>query len=63
MERIAVNQEEQDWQEWLERAQDGVVTQRQAADAMEVSEQSAEAGRRTGGSTRTLVPYDLPRSL
>jgi hypothetical protein len=38
MERIAMNQEERDWLEWLKRAQDGVVTQRQAAEKMEVSE-------------------------
>ena len=33
-----MNQEERDWLEWLKRAQDGVVTQRQAAEKMEVSE-------------------------
>jgi hypothetical protein len=38
MERIAMNQEERDWLAWLKRAQDGVVTQRQAAEKMEVSE-------------------------
>src|ERR1019366_6725045 len=33
-----MNQEERDWQEWLKRAQEGVVTQRQAAEKMGVSE-------------------------
>ena len=30
MERIAMNQEDEDWLEWLERARKGVATQRQA---------------------------------
>jgi hypothetical protein len=38
MERIAMNQEERDWLEWLKRARDGVVTQRQAAEKMGVSD-------------------------
>src|ERR1039457_3380347 len=38
MERIAMNQEERDWLEWLKRAQDGVITQRQAAEKMGVSD-------------------------
>src|ERR1700677_3887922 len=33
-----MNQEERDWLEWLKRARDGVVTQRQAAEKMEVSD-------------------------
>src|SRR4051794_17107391 len=33
-----MNQEERDWLEWLKRAQDGVVTQRQAAAKMGVSD-------------------------
>jgi hypothetical protein len=33
-----MNQEERDWLEWLKRAQDGVVTQRQAAKKMGVSD-------------------------
>ena len=33
-----MNQEERDWLEWLKRVQDGVVTQRQAAEKMGVSE-------------------------
>jgi hypothetical protein len=37
MERITMNQEDQDWLEWLKGVQEGVVTQRQ--------------GRRTDGST------------
>src|ERR1019366_8383137 len=38
MERIAMSQEERDWLEWLKRAQGGVVTQRQAAAKMGVSD-------------------------
>jgi hypothetical protein len=33
-----MNQEERDWLEWLKRAKDGVVTQRQAAEKMGVSD-------------------------
>jgi HTH domain len=33
-----MNQEERDWLEWLKRARDGVVTQRQAGEKMEVSD-------------------------
>jgi transposase len=33
-----MSQEERDWLEWLKRAQDGVVTQRQAAEKMGVSD-------------------------
>jgi hypothetical protein len=33
-----MNQEERDWLEWLKRAQDEVVTQRQAAEKMGVSD-------------------------
>lgn len=33
-----MNQEERDWLEWLKRVQDGVVTQRQAAAKMDVSD-------------------------
>jgi transposase len=38
MERIAMSQEERNWLEWLKRAKDGVVTQRQAAAKMGVSD-------------------------
>jgi transposase len=38
MERIAMNQEERDWLEWLKRVKDGVVTQQQAAAKMDVSD-------------------------
>ena len=38
MERIAMSQEERDWLEWLKRAQDGVIAQRQAAEKMVVSD-------------------------
>jgi biotin operon repressor len=38
MERIEMNQEERDKLEWLKRAKDGVVSQREAADKMGVSE-------------------------
>jgi predicted ArsR family transcriptional regulator len=33
-----MSQEERDWLEWLKRARDGVVTQRQAAEKMGVSD-------------------------
>ncbi len=33
-----MSQEERDWLEWLKRAQDGVVTQREAAEKMGVSD-------------------------
>ena len=33
-----MNQEERDWLEWLKRVQNGVVTQRQAAEKMGVSD-------------------------
>jgi transposase len=38
MERIAMSQEERDWLEWLKRTKDGLVTQRQAAEKMGVTE-------------------------
>ncbi len=38
MERIAMSQEERDWLEWLKRAQDGLITQRQAAEKMGVTD-------------------------
>src|SRR5487761_2187951 len=38
MERIAMSQEERDWLEWLSRARDGKMTQREAAERMGVSE-------------------------
>jgi hypothetical protein len=38
MERIAMNQEERDGLEWLKGARDGQITQREAADKMEVTE-------------------------
>jgi DNA-binding Lrp family transcriptional regulator len=38
MERIAMSQEERDWLEWLKRARDGKLTQKQAAEQMGVSE-------------------------
>jgi transposase len=38
MERIAMSQEERDWLEWLKRARDGAMTQREAAEKMAVSE-------------------------
>jgi len=37
MERIAMSQQERDCLEWLKRAKDGVITQRQAAEKMGVS--------------------------
>lgn len=38
MERIAMSQQERDWLEWLKRARDGKMTQREAASKMEISE-------------------------
>jgi transposase len=38
MERIAMSQKERDWLEWLKRAQDGLITQRQAAEKMGVTD-------------------------
>ena len=38
MERIAMSQEERDWLDWLKRARDGNVTQREAAERMGVTE-------------------------
>src|ERR1700746_3124611 len=38
MDRIAMSQEERDWLEWLKRAEDGVITQREAAEKMGVSD-------------------------
>ena len=38
MERIAMSQQERDWLDWLKRARDKKMTQREAAEKMEVSE-------------------------
>jgi hypothetical protein len=38
MERIAMNQEERDWLDWLKRARDGHVTQKKAAEKMGISD-------------------------
>ena len=38
MERIAMSPKERDWLDWLRRARDGKMTQREAAERMEVSE-------------------------
>src|SRR6202795_560248 len=38
MERIAMSQEERDWLDWLKRARDGKMTQRETAERMGVSE-------------------------
>jgi len=38
MERIAMSQEERDWLEWLKRARDKKITQREAAERMGVSQ-------------------------
>jgi transposase len=38
MERIAMSQQERDWLDWLKRARDGKLTQREAAERMDVSE-------------------------
>jgi transposase len=38
MERIAMSQEERDWLDWMKRARDGKMTQREAGERMGVSE-------------------------
>jgi transposase len=38
MERISMSQQERDWLDWLKRAQDGKLTQREAAAKMDVSD-------------------------
>jgi hypothetical protein len=38
MERIEMSQQERDWLEWLKRARDGVLTQREAAEKMGVTD-------------------------
>ena len=38
MERIAMSQQERDWLDWLKQARDGKMTQREAAERMEVSQ-------------------------
>jgi transposase len=38
MERIAMTQEERDWLDWLKRARDGKITQREASERMGVTE-------------------------
>ena len=38
MDRLAMSQKERDWLQWLKRAKDGVITQRQAAEKMDVTE-------------------------
>jgi len=38
MERIAMNQEERDWLDWLKRIRDEKMTQREAAEKMGVSQ-------------------------
>ena len=69
MERISMSQAERDRLEWLKRARDGLVTQRQAAEKMGISDRqvrqlprgSGKAGRRSS-SARTareaLEPKD-----
>jgi hypothetical protein len=43
MERIAMSQKERDWLEWLKRSEDGVITQRKAAEKMGVTERWVRA--------------------
>jgi len=38
MERIAMSQEERGWLDWIKRARDGKMTQREAVERMGVSE-------------------------
>lgn len=57
MERIAMSQQERDWLEWLKRAQDGVITQRKAAEKMGVSDRWVRRllGRMEAGGDRVVV--------
>ena len=43
MERIAMSQEERDWLDWLKRARDGKMTQREAAEKTGVSDRWVRA--------------------
>jgi transposase len=43
MERIGMSQQERDWLEWLKRARDGVLTQKQAAEKMGVTDRWVRA--------------------
>ena len=64
MERIAMSQEERDWLDWLKRARDGMITQREAAERMGVSErwvrkllsEMAEQRGRGGGAWAARSP-------
>src|ERR1700692_1188926 len=57
MERIAMSQEERDWLEWLKRVQDGVITQRHAAEKMGISDRWVRillAGMKADGDSVVL---------
>lgn len=43
MERIAMCQEERDWLDWLKRVRDGVITQRNAAEKMGITDRWVRA--------------------
>jgi predicted DNA-binding protein (UPF0251 family) len=64
MERIAMSQEERDWLDWLKRVKDGVLTQRQAAQQMGISNHwvrklRAYSRRRKGRMPQKLVEVQL----
>ncbi len=60
MERIAMSQQERDWLDWLKRARDGKMTQREAAERMGVSERWArKLLRRMKKQGDTVVVHGL----
>ena len=50
MERIAMSQEEEDRLDWLKRARDQKMTQREVADKMGVSDRGPFRGRPVSGT-------------
>ena len=60
MERIAMSQEERNWLEWLKRAEDGVITQRDAAEEMGVSDRRVRTPlKRKGKKGDAVVVHGL----
>ena len=61
MERIAMSQRERDRLDWLKRARDGKMTQREAAERKEVSERWVrKLLRRMKTQGDTVVVHGLP---
>jgi hypothetical protein len=51
MERIAMSQEERGWLDWIERARDGKMTQREAGErGSQAAAADEDAGRRRSGA-------------